>query len=262
MPVLFIGHGSPMNMILRNSFTEHLIRLGQTLPRPEAIMVISAHYLTRGTQVTCMDRPPMIYDFSGFPHELYRVSYLCRGAPEIAESITRMGSVAGTIRCDHEWGLDHGAYSVLRHMYPRADIPVFEMSLDYRFGEYHPKPIEYHYDLAQKLRPLREKGVLIIGSGNCVHNLAISDFRDLDAEPFDWTKKEDAYIKSCLETGKYDDLVAYPTSGENASLAVPTLDHYLPMIYTLGLAEKGEKLQFTYEGIQNGSISMRSFCIG
>ncbi|MDD1670968.1 MAG: dioxygenase, partial [Methanomicrobiales archaeon] len=163
MPVLFIGHGSPMNMVLSNAFTKSLADLGSSLPGPEAIMVISAHWLTHGTFVGCMGKPRMIYDFYGFPGELYRVKYECQGAPATARHVTELGDGDVPIRCDQGWGLDHASYSILRHMFPAADIPVFEMIMDYSFNDWYPKPVEYHYELGKRLRPLRDMGVLVIG---------------------------------------------------------------------------------------------------
>ncbi len=261
MPVLFIGHGSPMNMVLSNRFTKNLADIGAALPRPAAIMVISAHWLTRGSFVTCVDRPRMIYDFYGFPEELYRVQYECSGAPSFAKRVTELGG--GTIPCDHSWGIDHASYSVLRHMFPSADIPVFEMSLDYSMNDWHPKSVQYHYELSKNLSALREMGVLVIGSGNMVHNLGLIDYAEMDAPPFEWAVKTDEWMRSRIAAGKHRELIAYPsTGGDLASRAVPTLDHYLPMIYALALQEEGESLRFIYEGFQNGSISMRCFQIG
>jgi 4,5-DOPA dioxygenase extradiol len=260
MPVLFIGHGSPMNIVLSNRFTRSLAELGRTLPRPDAIMVISAHWLTRGTFVTCMDRPRMIYDFYGFPQELYRVKYECPGSPVHAKRVTELEHVSGAIQCDQSWGLDHASYSVLRHLFPAADIPVFEMSLDYTYNDRIPKPLQYYYDLGKKLRALRDWGVLIIGSGNIVHNLRLID-PDLDATPFEWAEEADESMKSHLAAGEYRDLIAYQ-SLDQASRAIPTLDHYLPMIYAIALQEEGETIRFIHEGFQHGSISMRSFRIG
>jgi len=258
MPVLFIGHGSPMNMVLDNAFTQSLADLGRSLPRPAAIMVISAHWLTQGTFVACTDRPRMIYDFSGFPHQLYRVEYPCSGAPGYAKRVT---DLVGNVRCDRVWGIDHASYSILRHMVPAADIPVFEMSLDYSFSDWHAKPVRYHYELARKLRPLRDEGVLIIGSGNMVHNLRLIE-PDIDAEPVAWAREADDTLRSRILAGDHEALVGYPATGGSASRAVPTLDHYLPMIYALALSEDKEPVRFTYEGFQHGSISMRGFSIG
>lgn len=261
MPVLFIGHGSPMNIILDNSYTRALAGLGRDLPRPRAIMVVSAHWLTRGTAVTCTDVPETVRDFYGFPEELYELDYPCPGAPAVAGEVTRTVRSL-PVRCDAQWGLDHASWAVLRHMYPAADIPVFEMSLDYRFNEPHPQPLRYHYDLAAQLAPLRSKGVLIIGSGNIVHNLGIIDFGDMDAEPYDWAVAFDEQVKECLLKRDHATLLDHLRMGNAAQLSVPTLDHYLPMIYAIGLQESGEKLSFVHEGIQNASISMRSFRIG
>jgi 4,5-DOPA dioxygenase extradiol len=261
MPVLFIGHGSPMNMVQVNPYTRSLEELGKVLPRPEAIMVISAHWLTRGTAVTCTARPGMIYDFYGFPEELYRVTYPCDGAPGCARRVTGLEGTGGPIRCDTAWGIDHASYAVLRHMFPGADIPVFEMSLDYLFSDWNPKPVRYHYDLGKRLRDLRERGVLIIGSGNMVHNLGLIDYRT-DAPVAVWAVAADAWMRSRLVAGDHDSLIDAVNKQEWAVRAVPTLDHYLPMIYALSLQEDEEPLRFTHEGFQNGSISMRGFRIG
>ncbi|WP_370573215.1 4,5-DOPA dioxygenase extradiol [Methanomethylovorans sp.] len=261
MPVLFIGHGSSLNIILKNSYTESLVRLGNDLPKPKALMVVSAHWLTNGTSVTCNEKPKQIYDFYGFPRELYQVKYSSSGSPDIARLIS--GIVRKVqVRCSNDWGLDHASWAVLKHMYPQADIPVFEMSLDYSFNEWHPKMIQYHYDLASELGELRRKGVLIIGSGNIVHNLGMLDFRNIDAKPFDWAVEFDEKVKSNLLSGNHRDLIDYRNMGRNAPFAVPTLDHYLPMIYAIALQEKDDRLEFVHEGFQYGSISMRSFRIG
>jgi 4,5-DOPA dioxygenase extradiol len=260
MPVLFIGHGSPMNMILKNDFTNSLKKLGKNLPKPEAILVISAHWLTNGTYVTCMEKPRTIHDFYGFPEELYEIEYPCPGWAHDARYLIR--SVQKTqIKCDSEWGLDHASWAILKHIYPGADIPVFEMSLDYSFNEWNPKPVQYHYDLASKLVFLREKGVLIIGSGNIVHNLGIIDFRNIDATPVNWAVEFDEKVKSALVNMNHIELIEYQKIN-GSHMAVPTLDHYLPMIYVLGLQEENDSLKFTYEGFQHGSISMRCFQIG
>lgn len=260
MPVLFIGHGSPMNVILKNDFTRSLEKLGQGLPGPEAIMVISAHWLTRGTYVGCMEKPKMIYDFYGFPDELYRIKYPCSGSPEHARTVTETVKQA-QIKCNSDWGLDHASWAILKHMYPEADIPVFEMSLDYSYNEWNPKPLEYYYRLGSELSGLREKGVLIIGSGNLVHNLGLIDFQ-LDAKPYDWAVEFDEKVKLNLVNRNHKDLINYRNMGKAVSLAVPTLDHYLPMVLAIALQGKDEPLTFTYEGVQNGSVSMRCFRIG
>ncbi len=255
MPVLFIGHGSPMNMVLKNSFTENLAKLGKNLPTPRAIMVISAHWLTRGTFIGCMVKPKMIYDFYGFPDELYEIEYPSPGSPSYARSVKESVKKI-KVECNESWGLDHASYAILRHIYPKADIPVFEMSIDYT------KPAQHHYDLALGLAPLREKGLLIIGSGNIVHNLGLADFYDMDAEPYEWAVEFDDKVKSYMFDKNHDELIDYQSRGRLASLAVPTNDHYLPMIYTIALQEKSETLKFTHEGFQNASVSMRCFQIG
>ena len=260
MPVLFIGHGSPMNIVLNNSYTKSIVKVAKELPKPRAILVISAHWLTNGTQITCVNKPKTIYDFYGFPDELYRISYSCPGSPEDAE-YTAKAVKSTRIKCG-DWGLDHAAWAVLKHMYPDANIPVFEMSLDYSpYNDWIPKPIEYHYRLARELAPLREKGILIIGSGNIVHNLGLIDF-EIDAKPFDWSTKFDEKIKQSLVSRNHESLINYLDIGKEAVYAVPTQDHYLPMIYAIGLQKKEERLKFIHEGFQHGSVSMRSFQIG
>ncbi len=261
MPVLFIGHGSPLNIILDNSYTRSLQELGKNLPRPKAVLVISAHWLTDGTFVTCMEQPKTIYDFYGFADELYAMRYPCPGAPDEARFITK--SVKRMkVSCNTDWGLDHASWAVLKHLYPDADIPVFEMSLAYTFNEWRPKPLQYHYDLAQELAALRERGVLIIGSGNIVHNLGMIDFQNIDAKAFNWASDFDEKVKESLLHRKHGDLVRYQELCRASLLAVPTLDHYLPLIYAIALQEKNEPLTFTHEGFQYGSISMRCFRIG
>ena len=261
MPLLFIGHGSPMNTILDNSFTRGLAQWGKSLPRPKAIMVISAHWLTTGTYVTCMDKPRMIYDFYGFPKELYTIPYPSPGAPTEAKYVTGVVRKA-PVGCDYDWGLDHASWAVLKYLFPAADIPVFELSLDYSFNNWRPKPLQYYYDLAADLAEMRKRGVLIIGSGNIVHNLSLIDFGNMDAEPFAWAAEFDERVKENLFRGNHRDLIQFRNMGKSAPLAVPTLDHYLPMLYIIALQEQGETLTFTYEGFQHGSISMRCFQIG
>ncbi len=261
MPVLFVGHGSPMNVIADNSYTRDLAMAATQLPKPKAILVVSAHWLTEGTYVSCSEKPKTIYDFHGFPEELYKISYPCEGAPELARFITQT-SKSVKVKCDSDWGLTHASWAVLKNMYPNADVPVFEMSLDYSpYNDWNPKPLEYHYKLAAELTPLREKGVLILGSGNIVHNLGLIDF-DTNAKPYPWAVRFDEEVKTHLLKGDHNALLQYLDLGEEARFAVPTLDHYLPMIYALGLQQKDEPLRFIHEGFQNGSVSMRAFQIG
>lgn len=261
MPVLFIGHGSPMNIIQDNAYTQSLSALGRSLPRPQAIMVISAHWLTQGTFVTCMDQPKTIYDFYGFPDELYNLTYPSPGAPEAARLVTSTVKHA-KVACSMDWGLDHASWAVLKHLYPDADVPVFEMSLDYTYNERHPKPLQFHYDLAKELSSLRRQGILIIGSGNIVHNLGIIDFENVNAPVLDWAASFDGKVRQALLDRDHDTLLRYQELGPEARLAVPSLDHYLPMIYAAALQEKDEPLAFFHEGFQNASISMRGFTIG
>jgi 4,5-DOPA dioxygenase extradiol len=260
MPVLFIGHGSPMNIILNNNYTASIAKAAKELPEPKAILVISAHWLTNDTQVTCVSKPKTIYDFYGFPEELYRLKYPSPGAPETADLTIR--TVESTkIRCG-DWGLDHAAWAVLKHMYPKADVPVLEMSLDYSpYNDWNPKPLEYHYRLAAELAPLREKGILIVGSGNIVHNLGLIDY-DIDAKPRKWAVEFDRKIKQSLLSRNHESLINYLDIGKEALYAVPTQDHYLPMIYAIALQRKQDKLTFIHEGFQHGSVSMRAFQIG
>lgn len=261
MPALFIGHGSPMNAIMKNDFTQSLTDLGRILPRPRAIMVISAHWLTDGTFVACMDKPRTIHDFYGFPEELYRIKYPSPGAPECAKFITELLN-KDRVKCDYEWGLDHASWAILRHVYPESDIPVFEMSLDYSFNDWNPKPLQYHFDLARGLAELRKKGVLIIGSGNIVHNLRLIDFSNINASPYDWAVEFDELVKANLLEWNPEGLIDFEKMSKAAPYAVPTLDHYLPLVYTIALREENEPITFTYEGFQHGSISMRCFQIG
>ncbi len=260
MPVLFIGHGSPMNIVLDNDYTRSLAKASKGLPTPRAILVISAHWLTDGTFVVCADKPKTIYDFYGFPEELYRQSYPSPGSPQDAK-LTIETVKSAKIKCK-DWGLDHAAWAVLKHMYSKADIPVFEMSLNYSpYNNWNPKPLSYHYRLASELGSLRENGVLILGSGNIVHNLGLID-NDINAEPHGWAVEFDQKVKQCLLSREHERLIDYLDLGKEALYGVPTLDHYLPMIYAIGLQRKEDKVTFIHEGFQNGSVSMRAFQIG
>lgn len=254
MPVLFIGHGSPMNMILDNAYTQHLHKLGMELPPPKAILVISAHWLTDRTYVSSSPLPETIYDFYGFPNELYKLSYPCKGSPELAHDIVTTLKHYD-IKANELYGLDHASWAVLKHMYPDADIPVIEMSLDIR------KSFQYHFNLGKELGYLREKEILIIGSGNLVHNLRRIDFDD-NAPPFDWAMEADELFKKLLIEKEFNKLIYPDTLGPSVKLAIPTADHYIPMLYIIGLLSENDKLTFTHEGIQNGSMSMRCFRVG
>lgn len=253
MPVLFIGHGSPMNIIQENAYTTALRRLSLSLQKPDAILVVSAHWLTRGTFVCSASKPTQKYDFYGFPDELYKVKYQPPGARSFAESIAdELGT--STIRLDPDWGIDHASWAVLVHLFPNADIPVFEMSLDVTKTE------EEHFELGKRLSFLRRKNVLIMGSGNIVHNLRRIDVDD-DAAPYPWAVEFDEYIKEALLRKDRTRLLKYKELSSAGTPAVPTNDHYLPMLYSAALQEGHETIEFIHESFQNASISMRCFMI-
>ncbi|RZJ91477.1 MAG: 4,5-DOPA dioxygenase extradiol [Chryseobacterium sp.] len=254
MPLLFIGHGHPINALLDNDFTRSLTKVGCEIEKPEAILVISAHWETNGTFVSINPAPRTIYDFGNFNSELYGISYPAKGAPRFAQSL--IDTVQTPIGVDTEMGLDHGAWTVLKYLRPAADVPVFEMSLHYGMGP------AYHFALGKELRCLRDKGVLIVCSGNIVHNLAQTDWRDMDAKPHDWVLEFDELVKKYLTIRAFNKLVDYQNLGTAARLSIPTNDHYLPMIYSLGLADEGEEMEQFYEGYQFAAMSMRCFKIG
>jgi 4,5-DOPA dioxygenase extradiol len=254
LPVFFFGHGSPMNAISDNAYTRMLTGLGQSLPKPKAILCVSAHWMSEGTWITGMAKPKTIHDFYGFPEELFSVQYPADGSPELAERISSLSSDP-KIHVDHEmWGLDHGSWAVLRHIYPTADVPVMQLSI------YMEQPADYHYKMGQQLRTLRERGILIIGSGNIVHNLRRIRWED-DAEPYDWAIEFDEWVKERLLARDDRALVEDYSSTIAGKLSVPTADHYYPLLYVLGAADSSETLKFEYEEMQNGSISMRSLRI-
>ncbi len=253
MPVIFIGHGSPMNALYDNEYTSDLQKLGRRAPRPEAVLVISAHWLTNGTLITSGRDPEQIYDFYGFPDELYAINYQPPGSPDIAAMIS--GSVRGvTILPDRERGIDHAAWAVLKHIYPEGDIPVLEMSLDMNNSP------EKHYQTGKALSVLREKGLLIIGSGNIVHNLALMDFYE-NAEPKEWAVEFDQKVKRCLLENDHAGLIDYEKWGKISRYSVPTDEHYIPLLYVAALMQKEDKLEFTHEAVHHGTISMRCFIV-
>jgi len=257
MPLIFLGHGSPMNAIEENEFVTGFRNIAATLPKPAAIICISAHWFTKGTKVTAMEMPQTIHDFGGFPKPLYEVQYPAKGSPELAHE-TQLLLEPALIELDEKWGLDHGAWSVLRHLYPKADIPVIQLSIDYS------KPPQYHFDLAQKLSKLRDKGVLIIGSGNIVHNLRLVDFQNFhkDNYGFDWAIEARTTLNNYLLDGDFQSLIDYETKSTAIQLAVPSPDHFLPLIYTLGLKQKSEELSLFNDKLLAGSLSMTSVRIG
>ncbi len=249
-PVLFIGHGNPLNAITDNIYRDDWRELGEILPRPKAILCISAHWLTSGTYVTMSDHPRTIHDFGGFPQELFEVQYPAPGATKIAQAI--IDHIRTTkIQEDHKWGLDHGTWSVLMNMYPQADIPVLQMSLDVK------KDLEEHYQLAKELAFLRKEGVLIVSSGNVVHNLGKVDW-DNETKPYDWALQFDEFVAKSIIDQNDPVLIDYLDLGTIAQLAQPTNDHYLPLIYTIGLRESDDALYFFNESIDMCSIGMRS----
>ena len=257
MPVLFVGHGSPMNAISVNDFVQSWRSLGQSLPRPKAILCISAHWETRGTFVTAMPKPPTIHDFGGFPKALFEVQYPAPGSVEFANETKAIISKT-EVGLDQKWGLDHGAWSVIKNMYPLADIPVFEMSLDY-----YQSP-GFHYQLAKELSPLREKGVLIMGSGNIVHNLSKVAWDKAD-EPeygYDWAIEANDTFKKLILANRHNELIHYSSLGKEVQLAVPTPEHYLPLLYALALKSENEKVTFFNDKPVMGSLSMTSLRIG
>jgi len=257
LPVLFIGHGSPMNGILDNQFSKTWHKLGQEITRPKAVLVISAHWLTRGTHITAMEAPKTIHDFGGFPQALFDVQYPAKGDPELAEAASKL--ITSThVELDHDWGLDHGTWTVVRHMYPDADIPVLQLSIDYG------RPPQYHYDLAKQLAALRKKGVLIIGSGNMVHNLRMVDWQRLN-EPnygFDWAIEMNTIFKQKISDRNHADLINYERLGRGAALAIPTPDHYYPLLYTLGLQDNQDNTSFFNDELVGGSLNMTGVKIG
>jgi 4,5-DOPA dioxygenase extradiol len=254
MPVLFVGHGSPMNAIEDNAFTRVLSDLGKTIARPRAILMVSAHWMTEGTWVTGMPKPKTIHDFYGFPQTLFDVQYPAPGSPETAKLIAAMIHEP-KINIDLEmWGLDHGAWSVLKHIYPKADIPVVQLSLNIA------KPAAYHFNLGQQLASLRDQGILIIGSGNLVHNLNRLNWES-EAPPYDWAIAFDAWLKEKLTQRDFAAVMNDYHKTEAGKLSVPTLEHYYPLHYVLGAAHKDDELHFAYEAIQNASISMRTFLL-
>jgi 4,5-DOPA dioxygenase extradiol len=257
MPALFIGHGSPMNGIQDTDFSREWKRLGGDAPIPTAVLVISAHWLTSGTHVTAMDAPRTIHDFGGFPQELFDVRYPAPGSPTVASEIAR--TITSTpVGLDHEWGLDHGTWTVVRHMYPDANIPVLQLSIDYS------RPPQYHYDLARELAALRRKGVLIIGSGNMVHNLRMIARERMDDSEYgyDWALELNEIFKKKISERDHAALIDYDTLGSAARLAIPTPDHYYPLLYTLGLQEKDEQTTFFNDRAVAGSLTMTSVKIG
>lgn len=256
MPVLYLGHGSPMNAIEENEFVEGWRSIARTLPKPGTVLCISAHWETRGTHVTAMEKPKTIHDFGGFPDELYAVQYPAHGSPGLAMEIKSL--VTNTqVGLDDKWGLDHGCWSVVKHLYPDASIPVLQMSMDYNMSP------QQHYDLAKELAILRNKGILIIGSGNMVHNLGMIAWNKLnDTYGYDWAIEASDKMKKYILEGDHQQLINYRSQGKAFDLAIPTPDHYLPLLYALALQEKDDTITIFNDKPVGGSLTMTSVKIG
>nr|WP_315187762.1 4,5-DOPA dioxygenase extradiol [uncultured Flavobacterium sp.] len=253
MPVLFLGHGSPMNAIEENQFVTGFRNLAKTLPQPNAILCISAHWFTNGTKVTAMEMPRTIHDFGGFPQALFDVQYPAKGSPELALETKHLLQTVD-VELDEHWGLDHGAWSVIKHLYPDANVPVIQLSIDYT------KSAQYHFELAQKLSDLRHKGILIVGSGNIIHNLRLVDFQNFEKDDYgyDWAIEIREKVNNYLLDGNFQPLIDFETQSRAFQLAIPTPEHYLPLIYTLGLKDKKEELSLFNDKLLGGSLSMTS----
>jgi len=255
MPTIFFGHGNPMNALARNEWTQAWADIGARIPKPRAVLSVSAHWYLPGTWVTAMPSPRTIHDFGGFPQELYQIDYPAPGDTKLAN---RARSLLAPLEVglDEEWGLDHGTWSVLCHVFPGADIPVVQLSID------ETKPPTFHFETARRLAPLREEGVLVVGSGNVVHNLHAYAWGRHAVEPFDWALRFEKRVRELLLAGDHEPLIAYEALGRDAMLSVPTPDHYLPLLYVLGLRRSGEEVDFPVEGIDGGSVSMLAVRIG
>ncbi|HEV3468498.1 MAG TPA: 4,5-DOPA dioxygenase extradiol [Pyrinomonadaceae bacterium] len=255
MPAVFFGHGNPLNALQRNAWTEGWAALGRGIPRPEAIVCVSAHWYLPATLVTAQARPRTIHDFGGFPRELYQVRYPAPGDPKLAGRVRDLLAPA-PVGLDDRWGLDHGTWSVLCHVFPGADVPVIQLSID------ETQPAEFHYELAGRLAPLRDEGVLVVGSGNLVHNLHTYAWGRQKVEPFDWAVRFEERARGLLLAGDHGPLVAYESLGQDALLSAPTPDHYLPLLYVLALRRAGDEVSFPVEGFDGGSVSMLTVRIG
>lgn len=257
LPTLFIGHGSPMNGIENNEFSQTWKNFGKEIPKPKAVLVISAHWLTNGTKITAMENPKTLHDFGGFPQALFDVQYPAKGDPKLAIETSKL-ITSTQVELDHEWGLDHGTWTVVKHMYPDADIPVLQLSIDFN------KPAQYHYDLAKQLASLRKKGVLLIGSGNMVHNLRMIAWDKLNESNYgyDWAIEMNSIFKDKIQSGDVKSLIAYEKLGTAAQLAIPTPDHYFPLLYNLGLQDENDAIHFFNDKSVGGSLTMTSVKIG
>lgn len=256
MPVVFFGHGNPMNAIKRNAYTEGWARIGDSIPRrPKAILIVSAHWYQPFTAVTAMPNPRTIHDFGGFPRELFEFQYPAPGEPNLAARVRELLAPI-EVGLDNRWGFDHGTWSVLCHVFPAADIPVVQLSID------ETQPAEFHYELARRLAPLREEGVLIAGSGNLVHNLHVYAWGKESVRPFDWALRFEELARESISSGNHAPLIKYESLGRDALLSAPTPDHYLPLLYVLALQRESDEVTFPVEGFDGGSVSMLTVQIG
>lgn len=255
LPAIFFGHGNPMNALLNNSYTEGWRRIGKQTIKPKAILSISAHWFVPGTGVTISTAPRTIHDFGGFPRELYQVQYPAPGDPDLARRVQQMLAPL-PVSLDNSWGLDHGTWSVLRHVYPDADIPIVQLSID------ESRPAPFHFEIGRKLASLRNERILIVGSGNLVHNLHTYAWGKHMPDPYDWAVRFEKDAKEMMLAGEYKLLVDYEKLGQDAMLSIPTPDHYLPLLYVIGTRQQGEAISFPIEGVDGGSISMLTVQIG
>jgi 4,5-DOPA dioxygenase extradiol len=256
MPAIFFGHGSPTIALERNRYTASWAALGKALPRPRAIVSVSAHWYRRGTAVTAMPKPPTIHDFRGFPRELHEFEYPAPGDPELARRVQQLLAPVPVELDEAGWGLDHGTWCVLSHVFPQADVPVIELAMDAM------QPPAFHYEVGKKLALLRDEGILVMGSGNIVHNLRTWTRGRPDMKPFDWASRFEDRARELMQSGDVQPLVDYETMGEDALLSIPTPDHYLPLLYVLGLRREGDEVTFPVEGIDGGSVSMLAVQLG
>jgi 4,5-DOPA dioxygenase extradiol len=248
-PAIFFGHGNPMNALLNNDWTDAWAAIGRTIERPRAILCVSAHWYLPGTLVTAMTAPRTIHDFGGFPRELFQVQYPAPGDPELAQQVRELLAPID-VGLDQSWGLDHGAWSVLCHVFPNADVPIVQLSID------ETQPAAFHFDLGRRLSPLRDEGILICASGNLVHNLHTYAWGRHMPEPYDWAVRFEATARELMQSRDFEPLINYDTLGRDALLSIPTADHYLPLLYVLGAARETDTISFPVEGVDGGSISM------
>ena len=255
MPAIFFGHGNPMNALQFNAYTDAWAEIGRSIPKPTAILCISAHWYVTDVAVTAMNQPRTIHDFGGFPQELFNVQYPAPGSPELAERVNEL--LGGNITLDSaHWGLDHGTWSVLCHVFPDADVPVVQLSIN------ETEPAAFHYDLAKRLAPLRDEGVLVIGSGNLVHNLHTYAWGNASLGPLDWASRFEEKARELIVANEHEPLINYETLGRDAMLSAPTPDHYLPLLYILALKRSSDTVTFPVEGFDGGSISMLTVRLG